>query len=108
MTPSAAAAEASELKRPPISTTPDEAWFNVLRPGGFNLLHTHPGSSYSGVLYVSDGGGSWSSTGDGSEIKTDYSGRLALVPHANAPATGVPADQQPHLAFDRRSAAATI
>jgi hypothetical protein len=56
----AAQQEAAELGREPIPTSADEAWFNMLEEGGWNRLHTHPGTTYSGVLYVSDGGGAGS------------------------------------------------
>ena len=83
----AAQAEATALGRAPIPTTPDEAWFNVLRAGGYNKLHTHPGSTYSGVMYVSAGSAAGTSR---------FAGRLALVPHANAVASP-PDHQRVHL-----------
>ena len=43
----AARAEAAALGRAPVTTSADEAWLNCLGPGGWNALHTHPGSSYS-------------------------------------------------------------
>lgn len=33
-----------------------EMWLNVSRDGAWNMLHTHPGSRFSGSYYVSDGG----------------------------------------------------
>jgi len=33
-----------------------EIWLNVSRSGAWNILHTHPGSRWSGSYYVSDGG----------------------------------------------------
>ena len=72
----AASVEASALRRPAIPTSPDEAWFNVLGPGGFNQLHTHPGSTYSGVLYVD------SPMPNG--VQDSLAGRLCLVPNAYA------------------------
>lgn len=32
------------------------AWANVSEKGNFNTLHTHPGSVWSGVYYIDDGG----------------------------------------------------
>lgn len=53
----------------------NEAWLNSLDRGGWNTLHTHPGSQLSGVYYVSDG--------DCCEHGIDsLAGRLALVPTA--------------------------
>ena len=52
----AAQQEAMMLGRPPISLRPDEAWVNALAPGGWNQLHTHAGSAFSGVLFISGGG----------------------------------------------------
>jgi uncharacterized protein (TIGR02466 family) len=31
------------------------AWANINRPGDFNKVHTHPGSTWSGVYYVDPG-----------------------------------------------------
>ena len=31
------------------------AWANILRQGGYNKAHTHPGSAWSGVYYVESG-----------------------------------------------------
>jgi uncharacterized protein (TIGR02466 family) len=31
------------------------AWANVNRPGDFNVMHTHPGATWSGVYYVDHG-----------------------------------------------------
>ena len=46
----------AELSRVSSGTLPDEfvatAWANVLRSGGYNKVHTHPGCSWSGVYYV--------------------------------------------------------
>ena len=70
----AAAAEASALERAPIPTRPDECWFNALNPGGWNVLHTHSGSTYSATLFVADGG-----CCDGPDR---LAGRLAFVPSA--------------------------
>lgn len=52
----ASRAEAAALRRTPILSRADEAWINALHPGGWNVLHTHEGSTYSGVLYIADGG----------------------------------------------------
>jgi len=68
----AAQAEAAALRRAPITTSADEAWVNVLGPGAWNVLHTHPGTTYSAVLFVTDGAccdGEWRPAG-----------RLAFVP----------------------------
>ena len=53
----------------------DEAWLNSLDRGGWNTLHTHPGSVLSGVYYVADGG-CCEHGADG------LAGRLALIPTA--------------------------
>ena len=45
------------MRRPVITASPDEAWFNVLGDGAWNCLHTHPGAAYSGVYYIEGGGG---------------------------------------------------
>ena len=81
----AAEAEATALRRPVITASPDEAWFNVLGDGAWNCLHTHPGAAYSGVYYIEGGGGG----GTASEAKVASNsadgvggaleGRLALV-----------------------------
>lgn len=55
---SAAQAEAAGIGRSVLTAGPDEAWVNVLGTGAWNCLHTHPGSTYSGVFYVDDGNGS--------------------------------------------------
>lgn len=76
----ASAAEAAQLERAPVPTSADEAWFNVLdEPGGWNMLHTHPGSAFSGVVYV-DAPTDASSASDPHAL----AGRLALVPGAYA------------------------
>ena len=54
------------------ASPPDEAWLNCLGDGGWNVLHTHPGATFSGAYYVSAGGGGGSggggSDGDGGGI----------------------------------------
>ena len=82
----AATQEAKALRRPVITASPDECWFNVLGSGAWNCLHTHPGAAYSGVFYV-DGG----TASTGAEVTTGAAavtadgmdgalpGRLALV-----------------------------
>mmetsp|Transcript_41186 Transcript_41186/g.68496 ORF Transcript_41186/g.68496 Transcript_41186/m.68496 type:complete len:326 (-) Transcript_41186:48-1025(-) len=86
----AARAEALALRRPPVSTTPRESWFNVLEMnGGWNMLHTHAGSTYSGVLYIADG------CCDDSPL----AGRLAFVP--NEPAA-LPQAQRTHPHDEQR------
>ena len=72
--------EGQQLRRQPITTTADECWFNVLKPGGWNQLHTHAGSSYSGVLYISDGKNK-SNRESGGEERDPLQGRLVLVPN---------------------------
>jgi len=62
---------------------PDEAWLNVLRPGGWNQLHTHPGCAFAGSYYVSDGrsrqdGGGGSGASDAARL----AGKLVLIPSA--------------------------
>lgn len=71
-------AEALALRRPVITACPDEAWFNVLGAGAWNCLHTHPGSAYSGVYYVDDGGGMCDDRCQSREGSI-LSGRLAFV-----------------------------
>ena len=45
---------------------PHEAWLNCLTSGDWNVLHTHPGSSFSGCYYAADGaGGGGGAGGDG-------------------------------------------
>jgi uncharacterized protein (TIGR02466 family) len=46
-------AETNEATRPPRWTL--RAWVNVNRAGGFNRIHTHPGSTWSGTYYVDPG-----------------------------------------------------
>ena len=69
--------EARCLNRLPITTTPDEAWFNMLKPGSWNQLHTHAGMSYSGVFYISDEGKADAAAAADQELQ----GRLCLVPN---------------------------
>eukprot|EP00316_Scyphosphaera_apsteinii_P020853 CAMPEP_0119317462 /NCGR_PEP_ID=MMETSP1333-20130426/43205_1 /TAXON_ID=418940 /ORGANISM="Scyphosphaera apsteinii, Strain RCC1455" /LENGTH=351 /DNA_ID=CAMNT_0007323399 /DNA_START=188 /DNA_END=1243 /DNA_ORIENTATION=- len=86
----AAEVEARELGRAPIPTSPDEAWFNMLDAGNWNMLHTHPGSTYSGVVYISApascaAAGPDAATRNVSRHCEDAharAGRLALVPSA--------------------------
>ena len=85
----AAQLEAASLKRVPISTSPDEAWLNALGPGGWNQLHTHAGSTYSGVFFVADGGCCESEDGD------RLGGRLTFA--ADAPGQVLSEDQQAHV-----------
>lgn len=75
--------EASALRRMPIPTRADEAWVNVLQPGSWNMLHTHEGSTYSGVLYVADGGCCSDETGETDEIgqRSVMSSRGELMRH---------------------------
>jgi len=80
----AAAAEAAALRRPPIFTTADEAWWNALPPGCWNALHTHAGSTYSGVVYASGG-----------SPRGSLAGRLALLP--SAPQSLSPDQRQIHV-----------
>lgn len=47
-----------------------EGWANVLRDGGYNSLHSHPNSFWSGVYYV---------TGNGAGDDHPFSGKLELV-----------------------------
>ena len=47
---------------------PHEAWLNCLTSGDWNVLHTHPGCSFSGCYYAADGadgGGGAGDDGDG-------------------------------------------
>ena len=79
----AAEAEATALRRPVITASPDEAWFNVLGSGAWNCLHTHPGAAYSGVFYIEDGSGGTASESLTSNLADGVGGtlegRLALV-----------------------------
>ena len=95
--------EAAMLQRAPITTTADEAWWNVLGPGHWNALHTHAGSTYSGVLYLADGGASSSDSlavgqNGSSPVHSDrqnlHCGRLALVSDAPSSLTH---DQDAHV-----------
>jgi hypothetical protein len=70
----AAQHEAETLRCAPIAITADEAWFNALAPGGWNALHTHPGSAFSGVVWLADGGCC--------EAADQLAGRLVLLPSA--------------------------
>jgi uncharacterized protein (TIGR02466 family) len=47
-----------------------EGWANVLRDGGYNSLHSHPNSFWSGVYYV---------TGNNASDEYPFSGKLELV-----------------------------
>ena len=77
----AARAEAAALGRAPVTTSADEAWLNCLGPGGWNALHTHPGSSYSGAYFVSAGACA-DDGGDGGGVTSQAAGRLCFVPYA--------------------------
>jgi uncharacterized protein (TIGR02466 family) len=56
-----------------------ESWANVSPAGGFHTLHAHPGFSFSGVYYVSDGA-----------PKTASAGRLEFAdPRSNTYLPGV-------------------
>ena len=68
----AAAAEAAALQRGLTPTSVDECWFNVLRPGGWNCLHTHAGSTYSAAFFVEDGACC--------DAADPLAGRLAFLP----------------------------
>lgn len=48
--------EALALDQVPKPTACDEAWFNMTGPDGWNRMHTHAGSTYACVVFVSDGG----------------------------------------------------
>jgi len=55
------------------STEITEAWLNQSPSGAWNVLHTHPGSDWSGVFFCCDGG----------SIGCDnYAGQLVLLPTA--------------------------
>ena len=41
------------------------AWATILRKGGYNSVHTHPGCAWSGVYYVDTGGAAASGDGGG-------------------------------------------
>ena len=68
----AAAAEAAALQQGLTPTSVDECWFNVLRPGGWNCLHTHAGSTYSAAFFVADGACC--------DADDPLAGRLAFLP----------------------------
>ena len=100
----AAQAEAAELGRAPIATSADEAWFNALGPGGWNVLHTHPGTAYSGAFFVAAGGGG------GCDCDDDgLAGRLVFVGDAPSLTEGRHDEQlrAPHLRRTARTATAT-
>ena len=98
----AAAAEASDAAEAEGSdaaaSLPHEAWLNCLGGGDWNVLHTHPGSSFSGCYYAADGtnggggaggggggaGGDGNVDGDGARLYPTalLAGRLALLPTA--------------------------
>lgn len=66
-----------------------EAWVNALDRGGWNVLHVHPGSAFSGVLYVS-----------GPEpADHGFAGRLVLCPQASCGIAGCGPDELRHLRF---------
>jgi len=70
-------AESAALGREALQFAPaaTEAWLNVSRRGHWNHLHSHPGATYSGTYYVSDGACR--------EQTVDcLSGRLVLMPAA--------------------------
>ena len=48
--------EATALGQVPVTTSCDEAWFNVTGPDGWNRMHTHAGSTYACVCFIADGG----------------------------------------------------
>jgi len=75
-------AEATACRRLPLALAPglDEVWVNVSATGAWNTLHTHPGRTYSGVYYVSDGEDEARSCGTG--LDALLSGRLLLLPSA--------------------------
>ena len=64
--------EAAALGALPVSTSCDEAWFNVCGAGGWNRVHTHAASTYACVFFVADGGCCATAT---------PSGRLVFVPN---------------------------
>ena len=92
----AANAEASCADRPPLSSRPSESWLNVLHTAGaWNVLHTHPGMTYSGAMFVADGG--CRDDPDGSaehSAEARLAGRLAFLP--SAPLT-LSDHQKPHV-----------
>ena len=46
---------------------PHEAWINCLTSGEWNVLHTHPGCSFSGCYYAADGADGGGADGGGAE-----------------------------------------
>ena len=78
----AAAAESAALQQGLTPTSVDECWFNMLRPGGWNCLHTHAGSTYSAAFFVADGACS--------DAADPLAGRLAFLP--GGPPQAVTAD----------------
>ena len=68
----AAAAESAALQQGLTPTSVDECWFNMLRPGGWNCLHTHAGSTYSAAFFVADGACC--------DAADPLAGRLAFLP----------------------------
>jgi len=70
-------AESAALGREALQFAPaaTEAWLNVSRRGHWNHLHSHPGATYSGTYYVSDGACR-------EQTADCLSGRLVLMPAA--------------------------
>lgn len=84
----AAAAESAALQQGLTPTSVDECWFNMLRPGGWNCLHTHAGSTYSAAFFVADG----ACCDDADPL----AGRLAFLP--GGPTQASTADLHAHSA----------
>ena len=65
-----------------------ECWVNISRKGSWNRLHTHEGSSWSGVYYVASSSSSSSSSSavdddddnNNNQLKNGLGGRLVLKP----------------------------
>ena len=61
---------------------PHEAWLNCLTAGDWNVLHTHPGCSFSGCYYAADGadgGGADGGGADGGVVDGGVAAALAVL-----------------------------
>ncbi len=61
------------------------AWATILRRGGYNSVHTHPGCAWSGVYYVDTGGAAASGGGDGCIEFIDPRTAVEMVPLPGEP-----------------------
>lgn len=61
------------------------AWATILRKGGYNSVHTHPGCIWSGVYYVETGGAGAAGTSDGCIEFIDPRTAVEMVPMPGDP-----------------------